>query len=162
MLEQDRHPAAVILVDDSSPLPVSTLLPAACRELSGAGGWHRRSFAAVLPSIASCYLWSLFCQCPAESHPSLVVERLPAARGPAAARNAGLLLASSMGAQASGAAAWQQRAPCYSAAGFLVPLGLSCAPQALLLTEADCLPGRDWVAAMLVSWLLAGSLRSSY
>lgn len=30
-LEQERHPSYLVLVDDCSPVPVSSLIPAACR-----------------------------------------------------------------------------------------------------------------------------------
>lgn len=132
MLEQDRRPSTVILVDDCSPLPVTTLLPAACRELSGAGSLPHHARGELwecCQAFASGPVCQLLCHsehawqctrtdCAADSHPSLVVEHLPAARGPAAARNAGLLLsrlAASMGAEASAfgssaspaAAAWK-------------------------------------------------------
>lgn len=37
-LEQDKHPSYLILIDDCSPMPISSLIPAACRQLTGASG----------------------------------------------------------------------------------------------------------------------------
>lgn len=37
-LEQDRHPSYLILIDDCSPMSISSLIPAACRQLTGVSG----------------------------------------------------------------------------------------------------------------------------
>lgn len=58
---------------------------------------------------------------PAGAGPLLLVHRLPANHGPAAARNAGLALAAAMGA------------------------------RVVAFTDDDCLPSCDWVGSMLVS-----------
>lgn len=64
----------------ASPAAVAAALPCAPQNIF--------TFTQVIPATI-----------PAEVHPSVVVERLPAPRGAAAARNAGLLMAASMGAE---------------------------------------------------------------
>lgn len=128
---QALPPAAVIVVDDCSPVPVAGLLAGMFRPGGHAcAAWRAsmRAFPLLMPSANPPTAVAPGAASAAPPPPALLVHRLPANRGPAAARNAGLLAAAQLGA------------------------------AVVLFLDDDCQPAPGWVAAMLAAQAAAPGL----